>query len=126
MPTLVTTASPGDWGANQALNFLLRQQGQLWLALHTSDPNGSLPNEVAGGGYGRQMISFAVPSARICTNSTPFTFSGLVVASVPWLGVWTDVAAGNLVETLDLTGAPLEATSGGLIVGAIGDIAFAF
>lgn len=126
MSTITTAAALGDWGANQALNYLFRQQGQLWLALHESDPNGAVPNEVAGGGYARQPISFNVPSGRAITSSNTQTFHGLPVTSVPYLAVWTDVSAGSLVGDLNLGSNALITTDSGQIMTAAGDVAFAF
>lgn len=126
MSTIVTTAALGDWGANQALNYLYRQQGQLWLALHDADPLGALPNEVAGGGYSRQPISFAVPSGRTVVSSNAQTFHGLPVDTVPYLAVWTDISTGNVVGVLYLGSHALHTTDSGQIKTAAGDVAFGF
>lgn len=130
MITATTVAAFGDWGANTALQYVFQPTGSTtrYLALHTSDPRtGRTPNEVVGLGYHRQPVVFSSPTARVTANRNAITFDGLpAVPSIPYLGVWTGVSAGQMCGLLDISAAPLRVADSGLVRLAIGDVAFSF
>jgi hypothetical protein len=74
--------------------------GKLWLALHTGVPPA---DEVTGGGYTRQPISFHPPSGRAGASAdlqlftgVPMFSSGTTRLAITWLGVWDAARSGNL------------------------------
>lgn len=122
------TSNLGNYGANLALAALLNSQTQYYLALHISNPNvlDPSPTELAGGGYVRQIIKFAVPSSRSCVSNDAQNYSGLPAATIPYLGVWTTVAGGFLVFDIDTSSNPLVSLASGFLYVMPGDVALSF
>lgn len=113
-----------NYAANQALALWLNQPG-LYLACHTDDPlTATEPEstEVAGGGYLRQSITFAVPGSRVTasTNAQIFTCPAVTVT---YLAVWTNASGGALICAVELP-QPLVVQDGGTVHVEIGDLAF--
>lgn len=126
MPTVTTNAALGTYGANLALTYLLRRRGlHCWLGLHTDDPDGATPHELAGDGYIRDNISFHPPSSRGIVSSNGQVFAGVPVGSVNYLGVWEQVSSGGLIMRMHLD-TPLSTIDGGKVVLAAGDVGFLF
>ena len=99
MPTTTATLVLSNYAGNLALTTLLRT-GSLYLALHTAAPDvatGGADNEVAGGGYERQPISFSPPAGRACATSIKAYFSGMPAVSVWGVGVWDAPSEGHLI-----------------------------
>lgn len=77
-----------------------------WVSLHTGDP--SMGNEVAGGSYARQPITFDASGGdpTIYTNDTVIQFPAATAAwgLVSWFGIYDAVSGGNLMayETVDI------------------------
>ena len=70
------------------LNYLLLDVvppvlGTVYLALFTADPteSGSYTNEVTGGAYARQEVTFATPVDGTCSNSSVISFP---IATALW------------------------------------------
>jgi hypothetical protein len=124
---VTTNSNLGNYGANVALDSLCALQG-LYLALHISDPYVLDPSstEVAGGGYARQPIYLSVPSGRTIVSLNAQNYSGMPAATCTYLGVWTAVAAGFLVFSIDASASPIITASGGFVYVQPGDVALSF
>jgi hypothetical protein len=65
--------------------------GQLETAsLHSGDPGTGATNEVTGGGYARQAISFSAASVDEVTLDADVPFSTPADQPVSWFAVWRD------------------------------------
>lgn len=113
-----------NWGANTALEAML--QAPTFLSMHSDDPTalGSPSSEFIGGGYFRQVITFAASASRGKVSVNAQVFTGLLAGSVGWLGVWTAVSGGNLCFVIVLDLPILIVDSGQFRVG-VGDVALA-
>jgi hypothetical protein len=87
-------------GKNIMLDALAGQA--LFASLHTADPGTSGANEVSGGGYARQSITWFAASAGNLDNNANPTFS-VPAGTVSWFGLWTASSGGTLLATGDLT-----------------------
>lgn len=81
--------------ALRAANFTNQFQ---YLALHTADPGETGTNEVVGGSYARQAVTFNASSGGVATNNGIVAFTGM--PSVPSPGVvafslWDAASSGN-------------------------------
>lgn len=69
-----------------------------FLSLHTADPSTTGANEVTGGSYARQSITWNSWSAGATTSSNGQTFSSMPAeAGNLWIGVWSLVTSGSFV-----------------------------
>lgn len=88
MPDVSTTA------ANAAVNAVTPLC--TYLSLHTADPGTTGANEVAGGSYARQPITFGASAGGTAPSSNGQTFSNMpAVAGNLWIGTWNAVSAGT-------------------------------
>jgi hypothetical protein len=62
--------------------------GTVTMSLHTGDPGTTGANEVAGGSYARQTVSYAASSGGSVGNSATVTFANLPAATVTHAGFW--------------------------------------
>lgn len=70
----------------------------LFVALHTSDPTETgTANEVAGGGYTRQPVTFSAPTDGAAPSSVlvSFTVTGVNIGQVTHCSIWDAVSSGN-------------------------------
>lgn len=68
----------------------------VYLSLHTADPGTTGANEVTGGSYARQSITWNAASAGSQTSSNGQTFSSMPsVAGNLWIGLWSAVSSGT-------------------------------
>ena len=107
--------------ANAAVNAVTALIG--FLSLHTADPGTTGANEVSGGSYARQAITFGAASGGTATSTNTQTFSAMpAVGGNLWIGTWTLVSAG-VYEWGDTTAAvtgPIP--SGGTVIFATGAV----
>lgn len=79
--------------ANAAVNAVTALIG--FLSLHTTDPSTTGANEVTGGSYARQAITFGAASGGTATSTNSQTFANLpAIGGNVWIGTWTLVSAG--------------------------------
>lgn len=114
-----------NYGANKALTDMLN--GNRWLALHNGPGptvlgSGAADNELAGAGYVRQLIKFAVPSGRTRVSNNAQKFAGLAADTVTWLSVWDLIGDGNMIFAKKLTPA-ITVVESGFLLAAPGDVA---
>lgn len=99
----------GAWSDYQIEQWLDGIEAEtLWMALFFDDPYAvadPLTVELTGGGYARQQMTLARPSARLLRVSNPLTWTGLSPgAQVLATGAFDAAANGNLrVRVLEET-----------------------
>lgn len=89
-----------------------------YLSLHTASPGTNGANEVTGGSYARQAITFGNPSsgsqASAGTDAAQsFTGMPAEAGGTPYFGIWTLVSSGTY-----LAGGATSGLSGAISVGA--------
>lgn len=94
MPDVSTTLG------NSVLNHYFRNQAftppaAVYMSLHTADPGLTGLNEVTGGSYARQAITFGAAASKSITSSNTVDFTGMPAATVTHLGIWDAATAGN-------------------------------
>jgi len=105
-----TTAS-----ADTALQAVFPTTTTFYLSLHTADPGTTGANEVSGGSYARQPITFAAASGGSQSSSDAQSFTGMPAetSGCPYFGVQTALTAGTYVAggaTSGLSSIPAGAT----------------
>lgn len=114
---------------NKILDHVLRDTEYtspetVYAALFTSNPGptGS-GNEVSGGSYVRQAVTFGAASGGSISNSSAVTFSGLPAATITHIAVFDAETDGNLLYYGELvqnifstTGATVKFASGNFSV----------
>jgi hypothetical protein len=83
------------------------QPTELYISLHVEDPtdSGSSADELEGGSYSRQAISFEEPESNLVnsvsytyiTNSNNIVFPNLPASEVAFIGIWTEKDGGRLM-----------------------------
>jgi hypothetical protein len=69
----------------------LISDGTATIALYTSNPTASNSgNEVSGGDYARQTITFGAASGGTISNSNEITFAGLPSATITHYAIFLD------------------------------------
>jgi hypothetical protein len=108
MPDISST-----YGDN-ALAGGLTPSATYWMSLHTTDPGSSGVNEVTGGGYIRQPITFGNPAGlfQVSTNGQTFTNMPSEAGNL-WFAVQSASVSGTYY-----IGAPSAAVTGPVAVGA--------
>lgn len=117
MPSVLSLSA-----ANSALTAMLT--GTRYLAAFTADPTVTavLANEVAGGGYRRQPITFSVGANRSSASTNAQTFTGMPACKVTHLAVFTDISGDVMVFSIQLA-TPIPVLESGQLLCAAGDIA---
>ena len=101
------------------LDALLVAGTTYYLSLHTADPGTTGANELAGGSYARQAITFAAASGGSKASNDAQAFTGMpAVSGDLWIGIWSAATAGTF-----LLGDPSAAVTGPVAAGASVDFA---
>jgi len=74
------------------------------LSLHSSTPNSSGSNEVTGGGYSRQSVTWNVDQDGDLTLASTVSFSGPSEGTVTHVGLWDASSSGNFYGAFALSG----------------------
>lgn len=104
--------SIADYAERKILDHVLGV-GSAWrptaryLSLHTDNPNEGGANELTGGSYVRQAITFSAATTDGTTNVTTaaasvgggIDFTDLPAATVSHLAIWDDETGGNCLWT---------------------------
>lgn len=88
-------------GLNEMLDGLTGNVA--FVSLHTSEPNASGSNEVAGGSYARQSVTWGTATTGSVSASDEPVFDVPGSTTVSWLGLWSAVTAGTFYGALELT-----------------------
>ena len=65
------------------------------VSLHTAEPNESGSNEVSGGAYTREAISFSAAAAGNLDSSNAPVFDVPAGTTITHVGFWTALSAGS-------------------------------
>ena len=98
----------GTYLQDNLLNVSLRNTAftavaQPYVSLHTADPTDStgtaLANEVTGGSYARQTLTFGAPSSGIVTTTADviFPIATALWGNVGYVSVFDALTSGNLL-----------------------------
>ncbi len=80
------------------------------MSLHSGDPSTTGANEVTGGSYARQAVSFNAASGGSITTAAATSFAGLAAGTtVAWVGFWSASTAGTFLASADI---PVDDTFG--------------
>lgn len=108
---LVSTAD-----LNTALDAILVTATTYYLSLHSASPGTTGANELSGGGYARQAITFAAASAGSKASSNAQTVPNAGSVAVTHTGIWTAVTVGTFksgqVMTSSVTAASISFPTG--------------
>lgn len=83
-------------------------------SLHTEDPGTTGTNEVSGGGYARQAVTWAAASGGQVQSATAVTFNVPGSTTVTHVGLWT--SGGTWLGSLELDAPETFAGAGTLEV----------
>ena len=105
--------------SDTAIAALLVPGTTYYLSQHTADPGTTGANEVTGGSYARQPITFGTASAgsEASTDAQSFTSMPSVTGDL-WSGLWSAVTGGTF-----LWGDPNSTVTGPVAAGATVDYA---
>lgn len=90
-----------DAAKNRMLDALAGDVGNA--SLHTADPGTTGANEVSGGTYARQAVSFDAASAGEMFLSASVTFDVPGGVTVAWVGFWSNDATPVFLASDDVT-----------------------
>jgi hypothetical protein len=95
-----------------------------YLCAFTAAPptDGTFANELSGGSYARQPVTFAVPSAKSSTNSAAISFSATAGTVITHIGLADAVSTGGLRRYAAL-GSSVTVGTSGVVTVAIGALA---
>lgn len=62
--------------------------GTITMSLHTADPGTTGANEVTGGSYARQTVSYGSAASGQIANISTATFTNLPAGTVTHVGFW--------------------------------------
>ena len=93
MALLSTTAE------NTAIASIFVPSTTYYLSLHSATPGQTGANEITGGSYARQAITFgsATNGAEVSTNSQTFTNLPAESGGIPYFGLWTTATGGSYI-----------------------------
>lgn len=74
-----------------------------YVSAHTGVPGSGGANEVSGGAYARQAISFNAASGGVITNTAQIDIPIPVSTTVAYIGVWTALSGGTFRGYADIT-----------------------
>lgn len=85
-----------------------------FLSLHTSSPLGSemATGEITAPTYARQPVAWSIAENRTVFNLDGITFTGLPLATIPYLGVSSALNGGDLLAALEVD-PPYQTNSNG-------------
>ncbi len=92
--------------ADAGLNAMFAPATTYYLSLHTADPGTTGANEVTGGSYARQAITFSSASNGSQTSTNAQTFTNMPAVTLAGTGIWSTATAGNY-----LGGGPATSTA---------------
>lgn len=90
---------------NNGLNVMLDGLTGVvtYVSLHTTEPNASGSNEVAGGSYARQTVTWGTATAGSVSASDEPVFDVPASTTVAYLGLWSASTSGTFYGSLALT-----------------------
>ena len=109
---------------NTAIAAIFVPSTTYYLSLHSATPAQTGTNEISGGSYARQVITFGSASggSEASTNSQTFTNLPVESGGIPYFGIWDSLTAGNYKgggTTTGLTGSLPAGISVNFATGAV-------
>ncbi|MFX4261032.1 phage tail fiber protein [Pelotomaculum propionicicum] len=94
--------------ANKILDKILRgvdftPATNLYISLHTADSGDNGANEVTGGSYARQAITFNAANSKHADNPSQIEFAGMPACTITHVGLWSASTLGDFWWGGDLT-----------------------
>ncbi len=74
------------------------------VSLHSADPGGTGANELTGGGYARQPVTWGSATGTVVSPTGTLSFSGTASQGVTHVGFWTALSGGTWRGSAPLTG----------------------
>lgn len=109
--------------ADTALDAVLVPATTYYLSLHTADPGTTGTNEVTGGSYARQAITFGSASGGSKASTDAQSFSGMPAeAGNLWVGIWSASTGGTFIwgdATAAVTGPVASGATVDFAIGAV-------
>lgn len=99
-----------DAGENLALDGLAA--GVSWISLHTADPSTGGTDEVSGGTYTREAITWAAAASGSVSSSNQIVFDVPGSTTINHLGYWSASTGGTFYGSRALDTAQTFATAG--------------
>lgn len=95
--------SKSNYAENATLDYILAST--KYLSLHTGDPGetNSPTNEVTGGSYARQAITFNSASGGSKSSNSTATFTAMPAVTITYVGVYDASTSGNLLYSAALS-----------------------
>jgi hypothetical protein len=120
--TGVVTHTGGTWSGSTpgAYTWTLTTYGTL----HTGSPGTNGANEVSGGSYARQGVTFGAPSSGVKTTTNAQSWTGMPSTTVTYFGFMSSLAGTAATYWLGggILGSSLVVPSGATVYAAIGAI----
>ena len=92
-----------DTAKQVMLDELENNYTTLYVSAHTGSPGLTGANEVSGGSYARQALSYNAASGNSKTTSATATIPIPSGTTVSYLGLWSAVTAGVFLGQVDIT-----------------------
>lgn len=120
-----------DYLEQAILNHFFRAQAftpptAIYVSLHTADPGDTGGNEVTGGGYARQAVTFNAASGGTIANAASITWNATANwGTVTHFAVWDAATAGNMLASGALSASKTVNANDSLTIGA-GQLSLSF
>lgn len=92
--------------------------GVSFVSLHTADPSTNGANEVSGGLYTRESVSWATATSGSLQNDTQVVFDVPGATTITHLGYWSASTSGTFYGSRQLDTNQTFATAGTYTIGA--------
>lgn len=89
-----------------------------YASLHSAEPNSSGSNEISGGSYTREAISWGAASNGTAVSNANITFDVPGSTTIAWLGYWSAASGGTFYGARVLDASQTFATSGTYVISA--------
>lgn len=91
-----------DYYENKIIDHLYRAQAftppaTVYVSLHSGRPGDTGADEITGGGYARQAVTFGAASGGATDNTAAVDFPNMPAVTVVAFGLWDASTAGNLL-----------------------------
>lgn len=67
----------------------------FYLGLNTTSPGQTGANEVTGGSYARQTLTFAAAASGVATSSDAQNFTSMPSTTIDYFSIWSAAASGT-------------------------------
>lgn len=90
-----------NFAENELMDYLTGTLGSH-LSLHDGIPGETGADEIAGGSYARQAITFGAAAGGVATNDIVAEFLDMPAVEIWFAGYWDANAAGNFLQAIPL------------------------